>query len=218
MIWLPCLPSTCQVLDQGLESQAIPYALRNMTTSDVPEVAALEQVCFSLPWSARAFDHEVRNNPMAHFLALRMRSPRTQSEQARNTRWWAKRAPSDSLGKLVGYGGLWLIVDEGHICTLAVHPDYRGRGLGEMLLVGLIERASALGAAVATLEVRVSNEAAQSLYDKYGFAQVGVRKGYYTDTHEDALIMTTGMLASPAYQERFQALKAALVFRLTGQP
>lgn len=204
--------------DQGLENHTIPYVLQDMTAADVPEVAALEQVSFSLPWSDRAFDHEVRHNPMAHFLVLRARGAKLNRWPARNAPWWVRRTGSDALDKLVGYGGLWLIVDEGHICTLAVHPDWRGRGLGETLLVGLIERATALGAAVATLEVRLSNGVAQSLYDKYGFARVGLRKGYYADTHEDALIMTTGMLSSVAYQGRFRVLKGALMQKLAAQP
>jgi ribosomal-protein-alanine N-acetyltransferase len=206
------------MLDQGFEDHPVPYVLQDMTPTDVAEVATLEQVCFSLPWSARAFDHEVRFNPMAHFLALRTRGAGIERGPTRKAPWTARHGTNDGHGMLVGYGGLWLIVDEGHICTLAVHPDWRRHGLGEMLLVGLIERATALGAAVATLEVRASNAAAQSLYEKHGFAKVGVRKGYYSDTHEDALIMTTGMLSSAAYQQRFQALKAALMQRLTSQP
>ncbi len=217
MTQLHCLPSTCKAHDRLLNNHPSPYSLQDMTAVDVPEVALLEQVCFSLPWSARAFDHEVRHNPMAHFLVLRARSAGQEREPTCRAALGAKRTASATPGVLVGYGGLWLIVDEGHICTLAVRPDWRGRGLGEMLLAGLIERATALGAAVATLEVRLSNQVAQSLYEKYGFARVGVRKGYYSDTHEDAIIMTTGILPSAAYQQRFQALKAALTQRLTSQ-
>lgn len=214
MTLLHYLPSTCKAPDRLLNNHPIHYFLRDMTAADVPEVAALEQVCFSLPWSARAFDHEVRHNPMAHFLVLRARGAGQQREPAPRAPSGARCTASTAAGVLIGYGGLWLILDEGHICTLAVHPDWRGRGLGEMLLAGLIERATALGAAVATLEVRLSNQVAQSLYEKYAFARVGVRKGYYSDTHEDAVIMTTGILSSPAYQQRSQALKAALTQRL----
>ena len=92
---------------------------------------------------------------------------------------------------MLGYAGLWLLIDEAHISTIAVAPEWRGRGLGELLLASLLERAISIGADVATLEVRASNLVAQNLYRKYRFTVVGVRKGYYTDNFEDALVMTT---------------------------
>ena len=200
-----------------MDDPAIPYALQNMTAADVPAVAALERIAFSLPWSPQAFEHEVRHNPMAHFLVLKARAATLQGQQAQSRSLLARIRGRPSPNPLIGYGGMWLIVDEGHICTLAVHPEWRGRGLGELLLTGLVERATALGAAVATLEVRASNLIAQNLYQKYGFAKMGVRKGYYSDTHEDALVMTTDLLSSAAYQQRFQGLRTALLHRLAGQ-
>lgn len=200
-----------------MDDPAIPYVLQNMTTADVPAVAALERSAFSLPWSPQAFEHEVRHNPMAHFLVLRVRVTARQGQQAQSRSLLARIRGRPAPNPLIGYGGMWLIVDEGHICTLAVHPEWRGRGLGELLLTGLVERATALGAAVATLEVRASNLIAQNLYQKYGLANVGVRKGYYSDTHEDALVMTTDLLSSAAYQQRFQALRTALLQRLASR-
>ncbi len=197
-----------------MDKDVIPYVVEDMAPADVPEVTALEQIAFSLPWSARAFEYEVRSNPMAHFLVLRPRQPHATAQEARGLFAGFRGNTKRSACGLVGYGGLWLVVDEAHICTLAVHPNWRGRGLGELLLVGLLERAMALSAAVATLEVRVSNFVAQRLYGKYGFVQVGLRKQYYADNHEDALIMTTNLLSSPAYQGPFQTLKASLMQRL----
>jgi len=200
-----------------VDDSTFPYVLLDMTVADVPVVAALERIAFSLPWSPQAFEHEVRHNPMAHFLVLKERTAARQHALAHSQTLLARIRGRSARDPVIGYGGMWLIVDEGHICTLAVHHGWRSRGLGELLLTGLIERATALGAAVATLEVRASNLVAQNLYLKYGFAKVGVRKGYYSDTHEDAVIMTTDLLSSAAFQQRFQALRTALVRRLVGR-
>jgi ribosomal-protein-alanine N-acetyltransferase len=109
---------------------------------------------------------------------------------------------SDDL--VVGFVGLWFGVDEAHVSAIAVRERWRGLGIGEMLLIGAVELALARQAKVLTLEVRASNHIAQSLYAKYGFKKVGVRKGYYNDNGEDAVIMTTDPLASPAFTELFQ--------------
>ncbi len=114
-----------------------------------------------------------------------------------------------SPAPIVGYGGFWLMAGEAHISTIAVRPELRRRGIGELLLVTMLDRATELGAEVATLEVRVSNIAAQSLYRKYGFRRVGLRPRYYRN-NEDALIMTTDRLTSASFQSRLQGLKVAL--------
>jgi ribosomal-protein-alanine N-acetyltransferase len=106
------------------------------------------------------------------------------------------------------------MVDEAHISTIAVHPRWRGRGLGEMALVAMIDAAILRGAAEVTLEVRVSNEVAQSLYRKYAFAQVGRRKGYYQDNGEDALIMTTPRVDEAGFIQQYKALKVELCQKL----
>jgi ribosomal-protein-alanine N-acetyltransferase len=107
-----------------------------------------------------------------------------------------------------------MIVDEAHISTIAVHPKWRGRGLGEMVLVAMIDAAIQRGAAEVTLEVRVSNLVAQSLYRKYAFVQVGRRKGYYHDNREDALIMTTPKVSETGFAEPYGQLKGKLRKRL----
>jgi ribosomal-protein-alanine N-acetyltransferase len=189
-----------------------------MTLADVPAVTALEKMVFSLPWSRHAFEHEVQHNPMAHFLVL-LRAGEPVASQGRSEQ--TPRAVFESAPlaptppALLGYGGFWLVIDEAHICTLAVHPGWRRRGLGQLLLVHLIERAAEANAALVTLEVRATNHIAQRLYAKYGFIRVGRRKGYYTDTGEDAIIMTTDRIYSAASQSRFRELKAALLERLT---
>ncbi|MFQ6059038.1 MAG: ribosomal protein S18-alanine N-acetyltransferase [Anaerolineae bacterium] len=116
---------------------------------------------------------------------------------------------------VLGYGGFWIMAGEAHISTIAVAPEHRRRGIGELLLVTMLDRATELNAEVMTLEVRVSNVAAQSLYRKYGFQPVGRRRGYYSNNREDALIMTTERLTSATFQNDLQRLKRALRGKLT---
>jgi ribosomal-protein-alanine N-acetyltransferase len=113
-------------------------------------------------------------------------------------------------GLVVGFAGLWVMVDEAHVTTFAVHRRWRRRGVGERLLLALLDLAVARRAREATLEVRLSNMPARRLYEKYGFRPVGIRPRYYSDNGEDALIMTTDALESPAVRDRLAALRAAL--------
>jgi ribosomal-protein-alanine N-acetyltransferase len=109
------------------------------------------------------------------------------------------------------------MVDEAHVTTIAMHPDFRRRGLGEYMLASLIEIAYDIGAKWVTLEVRVTNSNAQNLYRKYGFREVGLCHRYYSDNQEDALIMWTDEINSPANKQRFQELKATLLMKLAAQ-
>ncbi|MCG0240037.1 MAG: ribosomal protein S18-alanine N-acetyltransferase [Firmicutes bacterium] len=136
-----------------------------MTLADVDGVVAVERLCFLTPWSRQAFVRELTENPHARYLVAR------------------------AGGTVVGYAGMWLVLDEAHVTNVAVHPDWRRQGLGERLMRGLMDWARAEGATRMTLEVRVSNQPAQELYRKLGFQPSGIRRGYYTDTGEDALIM-----------------------------
>jgi ribosomal-protein-alanine N-acetyltransferase len=169
------------------------YRIEPMTLADLDEVVALEQVCFSAPWPRRAFQSDL-DHSYARYVVLR-----------------AADSPA-----VLGYAGLWLIIDEAHITTIAVHPNYRCRGLGELLLLHLIDLAAGVGVQYLTLEVRAGNQAAQGLYRKYGFTRRGTRKGYYSDTGEDALIMWGPNLAAPATQRLIQAHRQALWDRLNG--
>ena len=130
------------------------------------------------------------------------------------TLFGAAHRPARNPHPIVGYGGLWLNVDEGHVTTIAVAPEYRGRGIGELLLNGLIDQALSLHTDMLTLEVRVSNIVAQQLYLKYGFRTSGTRPRYYTDNGEDALIMWTESVRTPAYQDRLRRLREQLFTRL----
>jgi ribosomal-protein-alanine N-acetyltransferase len=138
---------------------------RPMLLSDVPAITAIEREAFTVPWSAEAFVNEIRHNHFARYTVMEL-------DQS-----------------IIGYGGMWVIMDEAHVTNIAVRAQYRGRGYGEMLLRRLMQTAREQGARSMTLEVRVSNEVAQNLYRKLGFKQNGIRPRYYTDNQEDAYIM-----------------------------
>ncbi len=160
-----------------------------MQASDISQVVAIDHHSFPNPWSASSYEYELAKNPASHFyVALHI------GEEAIQVRpgWVARLFRKPAARQVVGYAGFWFIVDEVHISTLAVHPDWRGQGVGDQLLLHLLRRALDLGAAEATLEVRVSNRVAQNLYRKYGFEIVGERKRYYRDG-EDALLMTVNL-------------------------
>ena len=139
--------------------------IRQAEERDIMPMAQLDILCFTSPWSEDSFEREIKENNIAFYIV------------------------AESDGVLVGYAGLWCIVDEGHITNVAVHPDYRRRHIGEALISILLEHTIKNGIKSHTLEVRVTNEAAQSLYRKFGFEPVGIRKNYYEDNGEDAIIM-----------------------------
>ena len=157
-----------------------------MTVDDLPAVQAIEQVSFTTPWPVHAYRSEIETNRLASYVVAR------------------------AAGQVVGYGGVWLMVDEAHITTFAVHPEWRRRGIGDRLLLALLDVAIRRGAREATLEVRLSNLPARRLYEKFGFRPAGLRPRYYTDDNEDALIMTTPPLETPPMQERIARLRAEL--------
>lgn len=199
-----------------MDLSGLPYSVAPMRLEDVHTVSRIEQIVFSLPWSTAAFGYEIRHNPASEYLVLR-RTPyaplasRADSLSGR-VRWLLQRPQIDN--SILGYAGMWRALDEAHVCTLAVRPELQGHGLGELLLVTLIERALQQGASVLTLEVRVSNRPAQSLYTKYGFRVVGRHRAYYSDNREDALVMTTDPITSSGYRERLDCLTTRLRERL----
>lgn len=188
-----------------------------MTVADLGDVLTIERISFPSPWSARAYEYELRYNEMAHYFVARMEV--ASGNGAHDDRLaWLKRlfrpAQTETTPQIVGYVGYWLMAGEAHISTIAVNPNYRGRAIGELLLAHSLEDAAQRGSHVATLEVRVSNTSAQQLYLKYGFEKVGLRKAYYSDNNEDAFIMTTPPLNSGGYQTKLERLKTALMMRL----
>jgi [ribosomal protein S18]-alanine N-acetyltransferase len=168
-----------------------PVALRvePMTLDDLPDVHDIERRSFAVPWPNDAYRNELRSNRLASYVVAR------------------------ADDRLVGFAGIWVMVDEAHITTFAVDPRWRRRGVGERLLLALLDLSVTRGAREATLEVRLSNLPARKLYEKYGFRPVGIRPRYYSDNGEDALIMTTEPLAAPSMRERIERLRLALEHR-----
>ena len=157
-----------------------------MALGDVSAVHEIERLSFSVPWPAHAFEQELRGNRLARYLVAR------------------------AGGTVVGFAGTWLMVDDSHITTFGVHPEWRRQGIGRQLLLGIADLSIAIGARRMTLEVRETNEAAQALYRSFGFDIVGRRPRYYTDDGEDALVMTTPELSEPAMRDLLAAERARL--------
>lgn len=138
--------------------------IRPMTKDDVDAVYIVEENCFVDPWSKESIRKELKNN-LARYLVAQLDN------------------------KIVGYVGVWFVVDEGHITNVAVHSDYRGKKIGDKLVKEMVELCKENNIIAMTLEVRASNTVAQNLYRKYGFKMGGIRKEYYSDNKEDAIIM-----------------------------
>jgi ribosomal-protein-alanine N-acetyltransferase len=200
------------------------YFVEPMTEADIDQVQQVESQSFSTPWSAATYRRELRNQSSCRYVVARSSDepppPRTAHADGRSS-WLGQllatflpQQHQRNAGPIVGYGGLWLMVDDAHITAIAVDPAHRGQGVGELLLNALIDGAFELEAKLLTLEVRVSNTAAQQLYVKYGFQPAGTRPRYYTDNGEDALIMWTDPINTPAYRERLSILRRRLVQRL----
>ncbi|HEY8417705.1 MAG TPA: ribosomal protein S18-alanine N-acetyltransferase [Limnochordales bacterium] len=149
--------------------EPLPIVIEPMRVADIDMVMEIERRSFPTPWSRAAFVSELLDNDRAHYFVA--------------------RATTDNGPLVVGYIGLWLIAGEGHITNVAVHPDYRQRGIGRRLLEAAAELCRARSARRMTLEVRVSNLVAQRLYRDMGFVSAGIRRGYYRDNNEDAIIM-----------------------------
>jgi ribosomal-protein-alanine N-acetyltransferase len=195
-----------------------------MTRSDIEQVTAIDREAFPTMWPPVNFTHEM-NNRLAHYVvACNGEKPAATPEQPAirlvpvhsflGIRWPFSGKSGEHGGVktreyITGFVGMWLMVDEMHIINLAVRASERGKGIGETLMIAAIDRAIQLKASLVTLEVRDSNNTAQQLYTKYGFHKMGVRKGYYTDNKEDAWIMTTDLLSSSGFIQRFQELKKA---------
>lgn len=193
------------------DDPTLPWLIAPMSVQDVDPIMEIETRSFSSPWPASAYRYELTHNELSTYLVLKERLPEAQAKK------WHWFRPSSAPPAILAYGGFWLMVDEAHISTIAVHPDRRGQGFGEWMLVGLIQAALLRHAAEITLEVRVSNTVAQNLYRKYMFNVVGERKKYYRDNDEDALIMTTPPVDRPEFIRRFAELKTQLEQKMRGK-
>ena len=202
------------------------YSVRPMRVEDIPQVAQTERESFPTSWPPTSFKRELGNRLSRYLVALE--TPRDTPPSNAQCGVVAPEASRSFLGSLlrefqsifssspqftaasqdfiVGFVGVWFMTDEAHITSIAVREAYRRLGIGELLLQTAVEMAIARRCRLLTLEARVSNTGAHALYQKYGFKKVGIRKGYYADNHEDAVIMSTDSITSPEYQGRFSEL------------
>jgi len=193
-----------------------------MVKKDIPQVTEIDREAFPTMWPPVNFQSEL-NNRLAHYAVVADGDKIVENPQPviklvpvrsfLGFKWPfnAKTANTmmapETIEYILGFVGLWIMVDEAHIINIAVKSKHRSQGIGEALLISAIETATRLKANMVTLEVRASNSVAQNLYTKYGFKKVGVRKGYYTDNKEDAFIMTTDNITTDSFKEKFQKLK-----------
>ena len=200
------------------------YRIEPMRPTDIPEIVQIERESFSMTWPANSYKRELEQNRMARYIvlryepgpgeppAVRLREPKRPFPFSLLP--FSDREPPAEEPPIVGYGGLWMMVDEAHVTSVAVRPDFRGRGLGELLMLALFEIGIRLGARWLTLEVRVGNRVARQLYEKMGFREAGIRPRYYTDNNEDAVIMWSEELRGGAFRERVARLRQELAERL----
>ena len=195
-------------------ANTMPFALRPLRPGDVVQAAEVERDACPTLFPPTAFRRELGKRNAGYLVAEEIAShvaaddPRPKGlfgSLLSGIRSESSRA--DDCGRIAGFIGIWYMVDEAHVVSVGVRTSDRGRGIGELLLIGALERAMSRAAAVMTLEVRESNWVAINLYRKYGFEQKGVRKAYYADNREDALIMTTEPILRPEFREFFVDLE-----------
>jgi ribosomal-protein-alanine N-acetyltransferase len=172
-----------------------PFLLRPLQPADIPDVLAIETQAFPTARSQNLYQYELTQNHLAHYQAL-------------------TRLEKRGAETLLGYAGYWVLADEIHISTIAVDPALRRRGLGQLLLLNILFLSYNHQASLVTLEVRVTNTGAQELYKKYRFTQVGLRKGYYHDTGEDAILMTVMLKDASDYKTFLKQRRDALFLQL----
>lgn len=199
--------------------------MRLMRKEDIHQVSEISQEAFPTIWPPTNYKHELENR-LAHYIVacdeeeiteepvmiapLEENVSRLTYKVRRlfnNSRFFNRESSRLVNQRIIGFTGFWIMAGEAHIISIAVRSSNHGQGVGGMLLISAIDLATELNAQIITLEVRVSNIVAQSLYQKYGFVQMGLRRNYYTDDREDALIMTIEDITAAVFRERFQQLK-----------
>jgi len=205
----------------------MPDYVRLMRREDIDQVSKIDREAFATEWPPPNFKREL-DNRLAHYIVacnaseLVEEAGETDPAERGLTRllsvvrrlFGQDRLPDNRRSArgnecITGFAGFWVMADEAHITSIATREAFRRRGIGELLLQSIIDQATRLKARIITLEVRVSNTVAQALYTKYGFSQVGVRRAYYSDNLEDAIVMSTDHIASPSYQAHLKELKKA---------
>jgi ribosomal-protein-alanine N-acetyltransferase len=203
----------------------MPDYVRRLRREDIDQVVEIDREAFPTEWPPPNFKRELDNRLASYIVACNaeelvnepeespQNSPRNLISRIKSLFVRDKSPASEQSSKssdyITGFAGFWTIADEVHITTIATREALRRQGIGELLLQSIIDMANKRAARIVTLEVRVSNTAAQQLYTKYRFNRVGLRRGYYTDNREDAVIMSTDHIASPPFQTQLQELKKA---------
>ena len=212
------------------------YYVRPMRREDVAQVIKIDREAFPTIWPPPNYQREL-NNRLAHYIVTCDSERTAEVPEAKaapengflrllakvaqlfsHDRFFGEGPPPSGSEYVVGFAGIWVMADEAHVTNIAVRKRYQCQGIGELLLIHITELARGLKADIMTLEVRVSNTVAQSLYQKYGYTRVGVRRAYYTDNREDGVLMSTENINSEAYQAFFQRLKQAHAGKWRGPP
>jgi ribosomal-protein-alanine N-acetyltransferase len=206
------------------------YVIRAMETGDLAQVTEIDREAFPTQWPPANYRQEMKNQ-LAHYVVVIDDTRTVMENGARQLKkkfslkaWlapWLKTGDSrnetptsNTRQYIIGFSGIWMMTDEAHITNIAVSRAYRGRGIGELLLIATIDLSRELKASRITLEVRASNTVAQNLYSKYGFEKAGIRKGYYLDNREDAILMSANDINSAAFRARIQELRESLARKL----
>ncbi len=201
--------------------------VRLMRREDITQVTQIDREAFPTLWPPANYKREL-NNPLAHYMVacdeenkverpdVKAMPQKRRSGLASGVKWLfnyirflGNEPPPSDEEYISGFAGFWIMAGEAHITNIAVRKMHHNQGIGELLLIALIDLATKLDTRMITLEVRVSNIAAQGLYYKYGFAKVGLRRGYYIEDKEDAVLMSTEDVTSASFQARLQQLKQA---------
>ena len=215
------------ILKLPFEETGMLSYMRGMRREDIAQVAEIDREAFPTEWPPPNFKRELQNR-LAHYVVVCDAEMVVDTTEGRippkegfvrlipwirklfgGNRFSSSGRLSTGQSYVTGFAGLWVMADEAHITTIASRKAHRKQGIGELLLIVIVETAMKLNARIITLEVRVSNTAAHCLYFKYGFTQVGLRRGYYMDNKEDAIIMSTDNIASKSFQVRLKQLKEA---------
>lgn len=209
------------------------YIIRPMTKEDLAQVTEIDREAFPTQWPPANYRHEL-NNQLAHYIVVcddtrTIEDPGIKPQHGLSwlasviKPWFNRKRSSDGNSSqsqrqyIIGFSGIWILSDESHITNIAVRKMYQRQGIGELLLIATIDLTMKLKASIMTLEVRASNIAAQNLYSKYGFTQVGVRRAYYLDNREDGILMSTENIISASFQAQLQQLREDLAKRLGSQ-
>ena len=199
----------------------MPFTVRLMRRQDIPQVTEIDREAFPNEWPPTNFARELVNKLAYYMVAYE--TPQADPESANKSAvevkspgvfnrlqnlFLRRQSPQDTSSEeehqILGYAGMWIMADEAHITSIASNKNQRRQGIGETLLMCLVEMAMKHQARIVTLEVRVSNQDAQNLYYKFGFDKLGIRKGYYLDNKEGAVIMSTEYIGSPSFKEKFR--------------